>query len=458
MKTVKDWGVLVNNKWLNGNLSGLILFKIYSMNVLVLGSGGREHAISWKLSQSSLMEQLYIAPGNAGTSQVGTNVELDPMDFDGIAKFVSENNVQMIVVGPEQPLVAGIKDYFAAKKDLKVSVIGPSAQAAKLEGSKNFAKQFMMKHNIPCAKSESFTKSTKSKASSFLATLNPPYVIKADGLAAGKGVIICETLKEAKTVVKDMLINGVYGEAGKRIVIEEFLKGIEVSMFVVTDGQGYKLLPSAKDYKRVGEGDSGPNTGGMGAISPVPIVTREFMEKAKNQVIIPTLNGLKKDEIDFEGFIFFGLMKVGGDPYVIEYNARLGDPETEVIIPRIKSDLLHIFDGIATKTLSECDVEIDEKTVTTVFLTSDGYPGKYKKGMEVTGLDDVDKSTVFHAGTTTKKGKVVTNGGRVLAVSSSGMGIENALKKSYESIEKIKFKGKSFRKDIGFDLVKEAVK
>jgi len=336
------------------------------MNVLVLGSGGREHAISWKLAQSSLMESLYIAPGNAGTAEVGTNVDIEILDFDRLAEFTQEKDVRMIVVGPEQPLVEGIKDYFDSKPELNVSVIGPNSKAAMLEGSKNFAKEFMMRHNIPCAKSQSFTKSTKSKASAFLATLKPPYVIKADGLAAGKGVLICETLKEAKQAVKDMLIEGKYGPAGKRIVIEEFLKGIEVSMFVVTDGQGYKILPSAKDYKRAGEGDTGPNTGGMGAISPVPVVTREFMEKAKNQVLIPTINGLKKDEIDFQGFIFFGLMKVGGDPYVIEYNARLGDPESEVIIPRIKSDLLHILDGVATKTLSECDIQIDERTVATV--------------------------------------------------------------------------------------------
>ncbi len=428
------------------------------MNVLIIGSGGREHALSWKLAQSSQMEKLFIAPGNAGTAQEGENVDLDPMDFPGIAEFCVENNIRLVVVGPEQPLVAGIKDYFDSRPEIKTSIIGPSAQAAKLEGSKNFAKQFMVKHNIPCAKSETFTKSSKSKASGFLATLKPPYVIKADGLAGGKGVVICETLKEAKTVVKDMLIHGAYGDAGKRIVIEEFLKGIEVSMFVVTDGSGYKILPSAKDYKRVGEGDSGPNTGGMGAISPVAIVSREFMEKAKNQVIIPTLKGLRADGIDFEGFVFFGLMKVGGDPYVIEYNVRLGDPETEVIIPRIKSDLLHIMDGVATKTLSECDVEIDERTVTTVMLTAEGYPGKYKKGNVITGLENVKDSIVFHAGTKMNKGNIESNGGRVMAVSSYGLDLENGLKKSYKSIEEIKYKGKSYRKDIGFDLIKEKVK
>ncbi|MFK7758040.1 MAG: phosphoribosylamine--glycine ligase [Flavobacteriales bacterium] len=425
------------------------------MNVLVLGSGGREHTVSWKLAQSSLMERLYIAPGNAGTAQIGENVDLDPLDFGAIAEFVQEKEISIVFVGPEQPLVEGIKDYFSDRPEIKTSIIGPSASAARLEGSKNFAKQFMEKHNIPTAKSMSFTKSTKSKASGFLATLKPPYVIKADGLAAGKGVIICETLKEAKTVVKDMLINKAYGEAGKRIVIEEYLDGIEVSMFVVTDGNGYKILPSAKDYKRVGEGDSGPNTGGMGAISPVPIVSREFMEKAKNQVIIPTLKGLKADEIDFEGFVFFGLMKVGGDPYVIEYNVRLGDPETEVIIPRIKSDLLHIMDGIATKTLSECDVEIDERTVATVMLTAKGYPDKYKKGDEISGLEEVKKSMVFHAGTKLTDQKVKTNGGRVMAITSYGVDMENALKKSYESIEAIEYKGKSYRKDIGFDLIKD---
>ncbi len=427
------------------------------MNVLVLGSGGREHALSWKLAQSSLMESLYIAPGNAGTAEVGKNVDLDISDFASIAEFTQEHAVTMVVVGPEQPLVDGIKDYFDQRPELKVSVIGPNAKAAKLEGSKQFAKEFMVRHNIPCAKSKSFTKSTKSKASAFMATLKPPYVIKADGLAAGKGVVICETLKEAKQTVKDMLLEGKYGPAGKRIVIEEFLKGIEVSMFVVTDGHGYKILPSAKDYKRAREGDSGPNTGGMGAISPVPIVTREFMEKAKNQVIIPTINGLRKDGLDFQGFIFFGLMKVGGDPYVIEYNARLGDPESEVIIPRIKSDLLHILDGVATKTLSECDIQFDEKTVATVMLTSEGYPGNYDKGFEISGLSEVDKSMVFHAGTKLMDGKPVTSGGRVMAVSSIALDIEAALKKSYKSIEKIEFTGKSYRTDIGFDLIKEAV-
>lgn len=423
------------------------------MNVLILGSGGREHAIAWKVAQSSLLRTLYVAPGNAGTAEVATNVDLDPMDFDAVKAFALENNIRIVVVGPEAPLVAGIQDYFTADPELTgVKVIGPTQKAAQLEGSKHFSKKFMERHNIPTARYASFTKSTASRIGAFLESLKPPYVIKADGLAAGKGVLIVDDLKEAKKVARDMLMSDTFGEAGRKVVIEEFLKGIEVSMFVITDGRSYKILPEAKDYKRIGEGDTGLNTGGMGAVSPVSFVNPEFMEKVKNQVIIPTVKGLRADDIHYEGFIFFGLMKVGSDPYVIEYNCRMGDPETEVVIPRIKSDLLHLFDGLATDTLSECDLEIDDRAATTVMLVSGGYPEAYKKGKAIAGFDQVDGSVVFHAGTKNKDGQVVTNGGRVMALTSFGYEPDEALKKSYENAEKLTYEGKYYRKDIGFDL------
>ncbi|MAV52027.1 MAG: phosphoribosylamine--glycine ligase [Crocinitomicaceae bacterium] len=423
------------------------------MNVLILGSGGREHAIAWKVAQSSLLRTLYVAPGNAGTAEVATNVDLDPMDFDAVKAFALENNIRIVVVGPEAPLVAGIQDYFIADPELAgVKVIGPTQKAAQLEGSKHFSKKFMERHNIPTARYASFTKSTASRIGAFLESLKPPYVIKADGLAAGKGVLIVDDLKEAKKAARNMLMSDTFGEAGRKVVIEEFLKGIEVSMFVITDGRSYKILPEAKDYKRIGEGDTGLNTGGMGAVSPVSFVNPEFMEKVKNQVIIPTVKGLRADDIHYEGFIFFGLMKVGSDPYVIEYNCRMGDPETEVVIPRIKSDLLHLFDGLATDTLSECDLEIDDRAATTVMLVSGGYPEAYEKGKAIAGFDQVDGSVVFHAGTKNKDGQVLTNGGRVMALTSFGYEPDEALKKSYENAEKLTYEGKYYRKDIGFDL------
>mgnify|MGYP002633269056 CR=1 FL=1 len=425
------------------------------MNVLVLGSGGRENAICWKLAQSSQMGNLYIAPGNAGTMKVGTNVPIDIMDFKGLKKFVLEKDVQIVVVGPEAPLVEGIQDFFTEDEQLsKVTVIGPNKKAARLEGSKDFAKKFMKKHNIPTAPYASFTKSTYAKVAPFLSSMKPPYVLKCDGLAAGKGVMICQTLEEAEAVAKDVLLDKKFGDAGEKLVIEKFLKGIEVSMFIISDGQSFKILPEAKDYKRIGVGDTGPNTGGMGAISPVSFVNEEFMEKVKNQVIIPTVKGLKKDGIHYQGFIFFGLIKVAGDPYVIEYNCRLGDPESEVIIPRIKSDLLHFFDGIASGTLSECDLEIDEKTAATVMLVSGGYPDKYAKGKKISGLEETKDCTIFHSGTTVKNGEVVTNGGRVMAVTAMGATMEQALEKCYKNIDLISYEKKAFRSDIGFDLKK----
>ena len=425
------------------------------MKVLVLGSGGREHAICWKIAQSSILSKLYIAPGNAGTSQLGDNVDLDPMDFKQVATFVKENKVQIVVVGPEAPLVEGIADYFEADKDLYFcTVIGPKNKGAALEGSKDFAKKFMKRHNIPTAKYNSFTKSTLKQGKEFLAGMKAPYVLKADGLAAGKGVLILDDLKEAQNELESMLSKSKFGKAGAKVVVEEFLKGIEVSMFVITDGSSYKILPEAKDYKRIGVGDTGLNTGGMGAVSPVPFVNREFMEKVKNQVIIPTIKGLQKDEIDYQGFIFFGLMKVGGDPDVIEYNCRLGDPETEVILPRIKSDLLHHFEGIATGTLSECDLEIDPRTATAIIAASGGYPESYEKGKEINGLGEVSSSVVFHAGTKTEGGKVVTAGGRVLACTGMGPDLETSLKRSYADLEKVQFDKMYYRTDIGEDLAK----
>lgn len=432
----------------------LILCKIRPMNVLILGSGGREHAIAWKVSQSSMLAKLFVAPGNAGTSDLAENVDLDIMDFSGIAEFALANEIRIVVVGPEAPLVEGISDYFSSRPDLaSVTIIGPSKSGARLEGSKDFAKKFMEKHKIPTAKYATFTKANAGEAKAFLNSLKPPYVIKADGLAGGKGVIITEDLNEAVKTVNSMLVDASFGSAGAKVVIEEFLKGIEVSMFVITDGEAFKLLPEAKDYKRIGEGDTGPNTGGMGAISPVSFVNPEFMEKVKNQVIIPTVKGLGKDKINYKGFIFFGLMKVQGDPYVIEYNCRLGDPETEVILPRIKSDLLHLFEGIATDTLSECDLEFDERTATTVMLASGGYPEAYEKGKEITTPSESD-SLLFHAGTKTTDAGVLTAGGRVMAITSVAGDMEEALKKSYATIDAIQFEGMYYRKDIGFDLRK----
>ena len=425
------------------------------MNLLILGSGGREHAIAWKSAQSSHLKKLFIAPGNAGTKSVGINVDININDFEAIANFALENKIHIIVVGPEEPLVNGIVDYFNSREDLsKITVIGPNKEAAQLEGSKDFSKQFMARHNIPTAKYATFTKDNIKDGYGFLELMKPPYVLKADGLAAGKGVLILNNLKEAKEELKNMLTGSKFGKASNKVVIEQFLKGIELSVFVVSDGKNYKLLPEAKDYKRIGANDTGPNTGGMGAVSPVPFANREFMDKVENQIIIPTIKGLKKEGIHYSGFIFFGLISVKGDPYVIEYNCRMGDPETEVVMPRIKSDILELFDGIATDTLGERDVEIDPRCAATVVMVSGGYPEKYEKGKQILGLKEFEKSIVFHAGTMENEdGSVLTNGGRVIAVTSYGKSIEKALKHSYNSIENITFDNSNYRKDIGFDLL-----
>lgn len=425
------------------------------MNVLIIGSGGREHAIAWKLNQSSQLEKLFIAPGNAGTDKEGINVNLDINDFYSIGKFCLENSIKIVIVGPEHPLVNGIHDYFAGDDQLKnICIIGPKKGGAQLEGSKDFSKAFMKRHNIPTAKYFSVTNDNIEEGLAFLNKMKAPYVLKADGLAAGKGVLIIEKLKEAKAELKKML-NGKFGSAGDTVVIEEFLDGIEVSVFVVTDGTSYKILPTAKDYKRIGEKDTGLNTGGMGAISPVSFANKDFLDKVENQIIIPTIKGLKKEGIEYSGFIFFGLINVKKDPYVIEYNCRMGDPETEVVMLRLKSDLLELFDGIATGTLSERDVKIDPRTATTVMLVSKGYPEAYEKGKKITGLNEAENSIVFHAGTKLDDKDILTNGGRVIAVSSYGKDIPTALEKSYETIEKINFEGKNYRKDIGFDLIKK---
>lgn len=425
------------------------------MNLLLLGSGGREHAIAWKLSQSSMLRSLHMAPGNAGMESLGTVANLDVMDFAGIERYVRKHDIQMIIVGSEAPLVAGIADYFHESDKCNVAVVGPKKAGAQLEGSKEFAKEFMMRHNIPTARFMSFKQGELAQAVEALDQFQPPYVIKADGLAAGKGVIITSDKTEAKATLKGMLEDGAFQEAGKRVVIEEFLDGKEVSMFAVTDGHSFHLLPSAKDYKRIGEGDTGLNTGGMGAISPVPFLTEEFQEKALNQIIIPTIKGLEKDGIPYAGFIFFGLIKVGSDPYVIEYNCRLGDPETEAIIPRIKSDLLHLFDNLCTGFLSEYDLVVDERAAATVILASEGYPQSYEKGMEITGLEELGTidGQVFHAGTKSNRKKVLTNGGRVLALTGRGNELDDALRNAYALSEKVSFEGAYCRRDIGQDVL-----
>ena len=424
------------------------------MNVLILGSGGREHTFAWKISQSSLCKKLFIAPGNAGTNQVGTNVNIGVNDFEKIKELCISEQVSMIVVGPEDPLVNGIYDFFNEDEFLQhITVIGPSKKGAQLEGSKEFSKKFMIKHNIPTAAYQSFTKDTLEEGYQFLETLSAPYVLKADGLAAGKGVLIPETLEEAKESLKEMLTDAKFGDASSKVVIEEHLKGIELSVFVLTDGVSYKILPSAKDYKRIGEGDKGLNTGGMGAISPVPFVDRFFIEKVEREIIKPTIKGLVEEDIDYKGFIFIGLMVENGNPKVIEYNVRMGDPETEVVIPRIKSDLLNLFKGIGNGSFSEVDFDISEEVAATVMLVSGGYPESYEKGKEINGFDEVEGSILFHSGTITKDNKIVTNGGRVMAVTSFGQDIDKAVNKSLQNAEKIDFKGKYYRKDIGFDLL-----
>lgn len=424
------------------------------MNVLILGSGGREHAFAWKLSQSSLLNQLFVAPGNAGTANLATNVDLSVTDFDGIATFCLENKIELIVVGPEAPLVEGIHDYFLANPKLShIGIIGPKKDGAELEGSKKFAKEFMLKHGVPTAKYKAFTAKTVSQGYTFLESLKSPYVLKADGLAAGKGVLIINDLEEAKSELTEMLTNNKFGEASNVVVIEEFLKGIELSVFVLTDGDSYKILPEAKDYKRIGEGDTGLNTGGMGAISPVPFADERFLTKVENEVVIPSINGLKADGIDYKGFLFIGLMNVNGNPKVIEYNVRMGDPETEVVIPRIKSDLLDLFEGVMSNTLSERDLEISNQTACTVMAVSGGYPESYAKGKEIAGIASVKDSIVFHSGTQLKDSSVITSGGRVMAISSIGRNKKEALDKSYASLEKMSFDNMYYRKDIGFDLV-----
>ena len=424
------------------------------MRVLLLGSGGREHALAWKMAKSSQLDALFIAPGNAGTKLVGTNVALKITDFAAIKKFVLENEINMVVVGPEDPLVAGIYDFFVADKDIKhIPVIGPSQEAAQLEGSKDFAKKFMVRHQIPTAKYATFTKDTLDKGYAFLESMKPPYVLKADGLAAGKGVLILNTLKEAKAELKAMLADAKFGDASSSVVIEQFLKGIEMSAFVITDGDSFKVLPEAKDYKRIGDGDKGLNTGGMGAVSPVPFADAGFKDKILNQIIVPTVKGLKAEGLVYKGFIFFGIINVKGDPFVIEYNCRLGDPETEVIIPRLKSDLLDLFEGVATNTLSERDVQFEDRSAATIMMVSGGYPEEYQTGKVIYGLNGISESLVFHAGTSSDGPAVLSAGGRVIAVTSFGRNTENAVNKSYETIEKIEFEGAYFRKDIGQDLI-----
>ena len=424
------------------------------MNILILGSGGREHAFTYKLVQSEKVTQIFVAPGNAGTQEIATNITINPTDFEAVKKAVIAHDIEMVIVGPEAPLVNGVHDFFLANDELKnIPVIGPKKDGALLEGSKDFSKEFMFKHGIPTAKYQSFTKDNLQEGKLFLETLTPPYVLKADGLAAGKGVLILDSLDEAKAELEEMVSNQKFGDASSTVVIEEFLKGIELSVFVLTDGISYKILPSAKDYKRIGEGDQGLNTGGMGAISPVPFADQAFLNKVEELVVKPTILGLQKDGIDYRGFIFIGLMNDNGDPSVVEYNVRMGDPETEVVLPRIASDLFDLFEGVAHQNLHEKEFSVTEKIATTVMLVSGGYPEAYEKGKLISGLKTIKNSIVFHAGTSIKNNTVVTNGGRVIAVTSLAASIEEALELSYKSIDEIHFNKMNYRKDIGFDLV-----
>jgi len=424
------------------------------MNVLLLGSGGRESAIAWKISQSSILDQLFIAPGNAGTRQYGKNTPLDILDFEAVKTFVLAQKIDLVVVGPEEPLVLGIVDFFKSDAALRsVGIIGPTQAGAQLEGSKTFAKEFMQRHRIPTAKFGSFSIETLREGIAFLREMKAPYVLKADGLAAGKGVLILASLEEAEHELTQILLDEKFGAAGKRVVIEQFLTGIELSMFILSDGRSFKILPEAKDYKRIGEKDQGPNTGGMGAVSPVPFADEAFKDKVLNQIIIPTIKGLNQEGIEYQGFIFFGLISVKGEPYVIEYNCRMGDPETEVVVPRIKSDLLDLFEGVVTNTLSERDIQFTELSAATVMMVSGGYPSSYEKDKIIYGLNTVSESLVFHAATKSDGPKVLTNGGRVLTVTSYGKNLEVALAKSYDAVSKLSFENAYFRKDIGQDVM-----
>lgn len=424
------------------------------MNVLLLGSGGREHAFSWKLAQSKKLNKLYIAPGNAGTAEYGTNLAISETDFEAIKKAVIEHHIEMLIVGPEAPLVKGIYDFFKNDKALKnIPVIGPSKLGAQLEGSKDFSKQFMFRNNVPTAAYATFTKDKLEEGKQFLETLKAPYVLKADGLAAGKGVLILNDINEAKHELTEMLAHAKFGDASQKVVIEEFLDGIELSVFVLTDGDSYKILPAAKDYKRIGDGDTGLNTGGMGAVSPVPFADEDFLKKVELQVVIPTINGLKKENIDYKGFVFIGLMNCGGEPWVIEYNCRMGDPETEVVLPRLESDLLELFIAVSKQELHKQEFVISNKTAVTVVCVSGGYPGDYEKGIEITGLEELTHSIVFHSGTIVRNNKIITNGGRVLAITSIDETIVAAVEQSMQAANQIHYEGKYFRRDIGKDLM-----
>lgn len=424
------------------------------MNILIVGSGGRESAFAYKIAQSPKLTNLFIAPGNAGTEQYGKNVDLKVTDFDGIASFALANNIEIILIGPEEPLVKGIHDYFLSREDVKhIAVIGPQQLGAQLEGSKDFSKEFMFRHNIPTAAYKSFNQENLEEGLSYLETQNLPIVLKADGLAAGKGVLICETLEDAKAELKAMIADAKFGAASSVVVIEEFLKGIELSVFVLTDGESYKVLPSAKDYKRIGEGDTGLNTGGMGSISPVPFATEDFLSKVENRIIKPTIEGLKQDNIPYKGFIFIGLMNVGGDPYVIEYNVRMGDPETESVFPRIESDLVDLLEGVAKGDLATRSYTVSPKTAVTVMLVSGGYPGDYESGKVITNIENVKASIVFHAGTKSVDGQVITAGGRVIAVTTLQDDLFTALQQATADAGRIFYPGKYFRTDIGFDLI-----
>ena len=424
------------------------------MTILLLGSGGREHAFAWKMLQSSKCSKLFVAPGNAGTAEIATNINLNILDFEAIKSFVLQEKIEMVVVGPEDPLVLGIYDFFKKDENLKnIPVIGPSKLGAQLEGSKEFAKEFLIKHQIPTAAYASFTAATVENGCLFLETLQPPYVLKADGLAAGKGVLILQDLAEAKNELRNMLVHSKFGKASEKVVIEEFLDGIELSCFVLTDGKNYKILPTAKDYKRIGEGDTGLNTGGMGAVSPVPFADKILLEKIETRIVKPTIAGFQKDGIQYKGFVFIGLINVNGEPIVIEYNVRMGDPETEVVIPRLKSDLVELFQAVADEKLDEVFLEIDERSAATIMVVSGGYPQDYEKGKIISGVENIADSIVFHAGTKIENGQVVSNGGRVLTVTSFGANFEEAIKKSYQNIDQLHFDKMYFRKDIGFDLL-----